>query len=319
MGEPDASTRSTEATGHAPVLAEAVLAGVDPQPGEIVLDATIGRGGHAALILPRLAPGGRLIGLDLDPANAAFAEQRLRDHPSANDVRLDIQHGDFAAVREHLDRLGVNRIDALLADLGFASNQMDEPARGFSFQHDAPLDMRLDPTQDRTAADLLAELEPQELADVIYQYGEERLSRVIARKVVERRDVEPIKTTMELAAICRAAYGRLGGRQRIHPATRTFMALRIAVNRELERLEALLGQLPDLLAAGGRAAVIGFHSLEDRRVKQAFRQWADDGRAILPRRKPHQADDAERAANPRSRSAKLRVLHWRGGATGGDA
>jgi 16S rRNA (cytosine1402-N4)-methyltransferase len=204
--------------------------------------------------------------------------------------------------------LGADSVDLLLADLGFASPQMDDPQRGFSFAEDGPLDMRMDSTAGATAADLVNELPADELANVIYQYGEERLSRVIARKIVEQRRDSPIKTTRQLAELCAAAYGPRAGRQRIHPATRTFMALRIAVNDELNRLERLLDQLPELIGPSGRAAIISFHSLEDRQVKHAFRRYAAESGVRLLTKKPLRPKPDERHANPRCRSAKLRAI-----------
>lgn len=311
--------------GHTPVLVEATLERLSPGPGEVMLDATVGRGGHAEAILPRLAPGGRYIGLDLDAENVAYARRRLDRVAQAKaagvgeaagegggSVGVVVRKGDFAEGSATLEALGVERVDLLLADLGFASTQMDNAERGMSFTADAPLDMRLDRESGPTAAALLATLGEGELADILWRFGEERFSRRIARKIVERRRDKPISTTRDLADLCASAYGPSGRRQRVHPATRAFMALRIAVNRELERLESLLETLPRLMAPGGRAAIISFHSLEDRAVKRAFRRYADAGAAERLTRKPVIADEAERAVNPRSRSAKLRAVRWVG-------
>jgi 16S rRNA (cytosine1402-N4)-methyltransferase len=308
---------ATADAGHLPVLVEPVLRLLDPRPGQAVLDCTVGRGGHAAAILPRLAPGGRYIGLDVDAGNLAFARRRLADPP----VPLHLLHRNFAQARAALDELAVPGVDLLLADFGFSSNQMTDPARGFSFQSDGPLDMRLDPTAPTTALDLVASLPERELADLIYQYGEERASRRIARKIVEARRESPITTTALRADVVRHALGVRppkksdGGRPRrwqkhgrIDPATRTFMALRIAVNDELGVIERLLADLPLLLARGGRAALISFHSLEDRLVKHAFLALEKSGRGERVTNKPVVAGDEEVAGNPRSRSAKLRVL-----------
>jgi len=285
-----------------------------PGPGLVMLDCTLGRGGHASLIAPMLAPGGRYVGLDVDPANIAYARTVLNGAP----VRVDLVNANFATARAVLDELGVGRVDLLLADLGFASNQMSDASRGMSFQVEGPLDMRLDPSLPQTAADLVNHLPERELADVIYRYGEERLSRKIARKIVEERQRSPILTTTGLAQIVRRAYGpmhrsggaRRSGRPRLDPATRTFMALRIAVNEELGVLERLLGGLPSLMNGGGRAAIISFHSLEDRLVKHAFMDLHRSGVARRLTPKPVTAGDAERDANPRSRSAKLRAVEW---------
>jgi 16S rRNA (cytosine1402-N4)-methyltransferase len=298
--------------GHCPVLPEQVLALLDPKPGQTILDCTVGRAGHAALILPRLAPGGHYIGLDLDPANLDFARQRLTGLAAAipgNPVRIDLIHANFISARSALENLGVARVDLLLADLGFASPQVDDPGRGLSFTREGPLDMRLDPgAAIPDAAHLVNHLPEHDLADVIYRYGEERFSRRIARKIIDARRQSPITTTTELARIVRAAYGSYGRSQRIDPATRTFMALRIAVNAELEALDQLLIAVPELLAPGGVAAVISFHSLEDRRVKQVFMQLHQAGRARRLTAKPLTAGEDEVRDNPRSRSAKLRAI-----------
>jgi 16S rRNA (cytosine1402-N4)-methyltransferase len=293
--------------GHVPVLLQPVLDLLRPQPGQAVLDCTLGRAGHAAALIP-LIPGGRFIGLDRDPDNAAWSRARLEPLAESHGVELKVNHANFAEwVRQTSDRF-----DAVLADLGFASNQMDDAERGFSFQGDGPLDMRLDPSGGTTAGDLVNSLPERDLADLIYRYGEERLSRRIARKIVERRGVEPIKTTGALADLCRRAYppprARKSGGRGIHPATRTFQALRIAVNGELEALDTLLGRLPGLLKPNGRIGIISFHSLEDRPVKQRFLQLQQDGVAERLTRKPITAELPEVSANPRSRSAKLRGL-----------
>lgn len=308
--EEDVPSFDTSA-GHVAVLPGEVLHYLDPRPGQVMLDGTLGRAGHASLIVPRLAPGGRYIGLDVDPANIAFGKTALAGAP----VGVDLIKANFAQARQVLDVLQVERVDLLLADLGFASSQMSDPARGFSFNLEGPLDMRLDPELAVTAADLVNQLPERDLADLIYRYGEERLSRKIARKIVEERQRSPILNTKDLSQIVRRAYGFGSGpgrygRSKIDPATRTFMALRIAVNEELGALEQLLGGLSKLIRPGGRAVIISFHSLEDRLVKQAFAQWERQGSARRLTRKPVVAQEAERQANPRSRSAKLRALEW---------
>lgn len=306
--------------GHIPVLLNEVLGLLDldeDRPGIAVFDGTLGRGGHASHIIPRLGPGGTYIGVDLDAGNLGFAEDRLKPIAKQSDVRLHLCHESFANAANVLESLGIAHIDRLLVDLGFASNQVDDPSRGLSFKQDGPLDMRLDPTGPTTAADLVNRLGEAELADVIYLYGEERLSRRIARKIVQQRAVEPISTTTELAELCRRAYrparsGRPGhgpgrGGSRIDPATRTFQALRIAVNGELDALEALLRQVPALLADDGRCGIISFHSLEDRLVKRSFLEADQDEVLNRVTRKPVTACEQEQQDNPRSRSAKLRV------------
>ena len=293
---------------HKPVLSEQVVEHLQPKPGMVCVDCTVGQGGHAAMLAEAISPGGRLIGLDVDDRNLAYARRRLADAP----VPVDLVHANFATVRSVLASKGVDRADLLLADLGFSSNQVEDGARGLSFQLDGPLDMRLNPELKQTAADLVNDLPERELADLIYRFGEERFSRKIARKIVEQRSQAPILKTEALACVVRRAYGIGTGRQRIDPATRTFMALRIAVNGELEALDQLLRQLPAVLGGDGAACLISFHSLEDRKVKQAFAQWSKAGVARRLTGKPVIADEAERHANPRSRSAKLRAIRMTG-------
>ncbi len=302
--------------GHTPVLGREVLELLSPRGGEVCVDCTAGRGGHAAMVGPRLAPGGRMVCLDVDPANLDFARRRLE----GIDVPVTFIHGNFEHAPALLARAGVSGVDLLLADLGFASTQVDDPSRGLSFREDGPLDMRLDRSTDVTAADLVNRLPEGELADVIYQFGEERRSRRIARKIAEVRKQGPIKTTAQLAEVVRRAASAPGGggrarkakgtRSRIDPATRTFQALRIAVNRELEVLDRLLQDAPAMMRPGGRVAIISFHSLEDRRVKQAMLAWQQAGRGRRLTRKPVTAAEEETRANPRSRSAKLRAFEF---------
>jgi 16S rRNA (cytosine1402-N4)-methyltransferase len=297
MTEPD-----EEMPRHVPVLAAEVLELLSPQPGEVFVDATVGAGGHARLIASRLLPGGRLIALDCDPEMLALARPRLEGLP------VTLVHSGFDRVRDVLAEAGIDQVDGLLADLGFCSDQMESASRGFSFSQEGPLDMRLDTTTGETAADLLRRLNERDLADLFWEYGEERFSRRIARRIVEERRTAPLETTTQLAQLVRRCVPRprSGGRRRlpIDPATRVFQALRIAVNDELGSLDRLLALLPVCLRPGGRAAIISFHSLEDRRVKQAFRQrevWQE------LTRKPVTAGDEEVRGNPRARSAKLRV------------
>jgi 16S rRNA (cytosine1402-N4)-methyltransferase len=279
---------------HVPVLAAAVLRLLDPQPAQTWVDCTVGAGGHSRLVADRLGPTGRLIGLDQDPTMLGLARPRLEGLP------VTLVHANFDQLPEVLRNLGVETVDGVLADLGFASDQMDAGGRGLSFRADGPLDMRLDPTAGATAAHLVNTMSEAGLADVFWEFGEERHSRRVARRVVERRQVKPFETTADLAEVVRRSVPRSGG---LDPATRVFQALRIAVNDELGSLDRLLAALPRVVKPGGRAAVISFHSLEDRRVKQAFRTaaWAP------VTKKPVEADAAEVARNPRARSAKLRV------------
>lgn len=300
---------------HIPVLLREVVKLLAPAPGETFVDGTAGLGGHASAVAERLVPGGRVVLNDLDSGNLARASERVRA-VAGDDVEIVAIHGSFADLPAALVERGV-RADCFLADLGFASNQVDDPERGLSFKADGPLDMRLDPTAGMTAADLIAELPEDELADLIYRFGEERLSRRIAQKLVEARRIRPILTTGALASVVRSAYPASMARgSRIDPATRTFQALRIAVNGELDHLGRLLGSIEKgaeaggagWLAGGARVGVISFHSLEDRPVKQAFQDLS--GRGLVDRltRKPVVAGAEESATNPRSRSAKLRGI-----------
>jgi 16S rRNA (cytosine1402-N4)-methyltransferase len=280
---------------HVPVLPAETLQLLDPKPGETWVDCTLGAAGHGRMIAEKIGPAGRLVGLDQDPTMLAFARRRLEGLPAT------LVHANFDQLGEVLANLGIDTVDGVLADLGFASDQMDSAERGMSFRANAPLDMRLNTTAGETAADLVNRMSEAALADVFWEYGEERHSRRVAKRIVERRQTKRIETTLELADIVRSCVPRSGG---IDPATRVFQALRIAVNDELGALERLLVTLPRVLKPGGRAGIISFHSLEDRRVKQAFRTagvWSP------VTRKPVEADAEEQARNPRSRSAKLRV------------
>ncbi len=290
--------------GHRPVLTEAVARLLAPAGRAVLLDCTVGRGGHAERLLSQAGAQATLIGIDVDEENLLFARRRLERFGP----RVRLFQANFREVFEVLRQANVDAVDALLADLGVASTHLDEPERGFSFAAEGPLDMRLDRRSETTAADLVNTQPERELADLIYRWGEERLSRRIARAIVRERAERPIRTTGRLAEICRRAYPPKARRGRIHPATRTFQALRIAVNDEIGALETLLGRLPDVLSGGGRAAIISFHSLEDRPVKRRFRDLAEAGQVRLLTRKPLRPDEEEVAANPRSRSARLRAI-----------
>jgi 16S rRNA (cytosine1402-N4)-methyltransferase len=285
---------------HIPVLTEEILALLDPQPGQAIVDCTVGAGGHAKAIVGKLGESGRLIGLDQDPAMLTLAEQALAGSPTT------LIHGNFEDLPEILQKLQTGPVDAILADLGFCSDQLADPRRGLSFSQDGPLDMRLDPTRGEPASNLVQRLRENELADIFWQFGEERHSRRIARKIVEVRKTAAIATTSQLAELVRGCLPRQ--RHPIDPATRVFQALRIAVNDELGALERLLNRLPELLKPGGKAAIISFHSLEDRFVKRAFRQ-AEFFEVIT--KKPRVAGEEEVRHNPRARSAKLRVARRR--------
>src|ERR1051325_7242302 len=282
---------------HVPVLTKEVLHWLDPKPGQIVVDATVGVGGHAALLWQRIQPQGTLIALDQAPAMLAAARERIVGHVIWRQRNFE----DLPAV---LAELNITAVDAILADIGFCSDQMHDPARGFSFQSDGPLDMRLDPTTGEPASNLLRRLSEKELADIFSQFGEERHSRSVAAKIVEARRKTPITTTGQLADLVRGCVPRSRGHA-IDPATRVFQALRIAVNDELGALERFLQIAPECLKPGGRIAIISFHSLEDRLVKKAFRNSSEWGKELT--RKPVQASDAEVRDNPRARSAKMRV------------
>ena len=280
---------------HVAVLARESLDALQVRAGGTYVDATFGAGGHAALILDALGPAGRLIALDADPAASARA---------IADSRFTLVQANFRDLAMQLDALGIATVDGVLFDLGVSSMQLDEAERGFSFRAAAPLDMRMDPSRGESAAEFLATRDEREIADAIYRYGEERASRRIARAIVALRDAgTPVRDTLDLAGVVARAI-RAPAHARIHPATRTFQALRIAVNDELGALRDGLAAALARTAPGGRIAVISFHSLEDRIVKHTFRE---DPRARAVTRKPLVAADDEVAANPRARSAKLRV------------
>ncbi len=281
---------------HRPVLLDEVVSGLDPKPGAVLLDGTVGAGGHARALAERVGPSGRVIGLDRDPAMLALAEEATRGLP------VTLVQSSYDDADSVLDDLGIDRVDGILLDLGLSSDQLSWADRGFSFSQDGPLDMRFDPKTRKSAADLVNDLSEKELADLIYELGEERHSRRIAWRIVENRRVEPIVTTARLAEIVRKSVpGKWGP---IDPATRTFQALRIAVNRELEILDETLLNVAQWLEPGGRVAIVSFHSLEDRRVKHAFR---NDPELDVLTKKPVTASAEEIRTNPRARSAKLRV------------
>ncbi len=282
---------------HLPVMLAEVLAGLSPQPGGIYVDGTLGGGGHSRALAERVGPDGTIIAMDRDPAAVEAATQHLAGLP----VRP--LQANFCDLPEVLAELGFEAVDGILLDLGLSSDQLADPDRGFSFSSTGPLDLRFNPMQGKPAWRLLERLSAEHLADLIYQYGEERYSRRIARAIIQRRRDQPVVTAADLAELIRGCVPR-SRHGRIDPATRTFQALRIAVNDELKSLEIALRRLPDCLRPGGRLAVISFHSLEDRPVKEAFR---NDPRLTSLTRKPITPSDVETAENPRSRSAKLRL------------
>lgn len=287
-------------TVHVPVLPQEVLTWLDPRPGQIFVDGTLGGGGHTRLLAERVGDEGTVIAVDRDVAALERAEKTLAGLP------VKVAHANFVEIPKILDSLEIDQVDGILLDLGLSSDQLADDQRGFSFDSQGPLDLRFDFRDKKTAADLVNHLKEKDLADLIYGNGEERLSRRIAKKICHVRKETPIVTARQLADIVVSCYPRQAGsgRGRIHPATRTFQALRIAVNRELSSLETALETLPDRLKPGGRLAIISFHSLEDRPVKQAFN---DDPRLKPLTKKPIVASEEETQQNPRSRTAKLRV------------
>ncbi len=318
-----AAAERTSGFAHTPVLLDEVLEYLQPRPGGVFVDATVGGGGHARAILEALAPGGHLVALDRDPEALDAARGILLPLATGLGVRLDFVHSNYAALDARLDELGLGLVDGVLFDLGVSSHQLDTPERGFSYRADAPLDMRMDPTQGTTAYHLVNGLSEDELTDLIRRFGEERWARRIANFIVcHRQERGLIETTGELVEIIKAAVPRTARRDGPHPARRTFQALRIGVNNELGSLEAALRAACFRLRAGGRVVVLSFHSLEDRTAKTVFRELAR-GCTCPPEwpvcrcgkqpeihplvGRPLQATAGELEANPRSRSAKLRA------------
>lgn len=282
---------------HVSVLLNEVLEALQPQPGQHIVDGTLGGGGHTRAIAAKVGPEGAVLAIDRDPAAIAAAEANLRGLP------VLLAHASYRELPELLREVNWPPVDGVVLDLGLSSDQLADRERGFSFDADGPLDLRFDPTVGEPAARLVNQLKVENLANLIYELGEERYSRRVARAIAEAREQAPIRTAAELAAIVRRVVPK-SRHERIDPATRTFQALRIAVNDELGALHDILQSLPQCVRPGGRVAIISFHSLEDRMVKQAFR---DDARYHVITRRPITASEEELAANPRSRSAKLRV------------
>jgi 16S rRNA (cytosine1402-N4)-methyltransferase len=287
---------------HVPVMTREVVALLRPERGGLYVDCTVGLGGHARALLE--AGAERLIGLDRDPDALAVARETLAPWSD----RIELEHADYRDLPSVLTARGITGCDGALADLGVSSLQLDAVDRGFSFRRDEPLDMRMDRSQGPTLAQLLRDIDEGPLADAIFQFGEERFSRRIARAIVMTRERAPLETTGQLADVVRRAVPRKGY-QRIDPATRTFQALRIMVNRELEGLDAFLASAAERLLAGARLAVISFHSLEDRIAKHGFRALERAGAALrIVTKRPLMPSEAEVEANPRARSAKLRAI-----------
>lgn len=294
---------STAQTVHIPVLLQQVIDGLAVRPTDVVVDGTAGGGGHARALLERLSPGGKYIAIDADRAALARVHTVL-----GHDSRVTFVHGNFRTLDEHLLSAGVEKFDKLFLDLGLSSDQLDIETRGFSFSKEEPLGMTLCDAPGEgvtTAWHVVNEWSEQSIADVLYGFGGERKSRAIARAIVSRRDTHSIETTRELADIVLSVVPRRG---RVHPATKTFQAIRIAVNDELGALETVFAKALPRMRVGGRIAVITFHSLEDRIVKRVFKKWQDEGEGHVLTKRPVVADKAEVCVNPRARSAKLRIF-----------
>jgi 16S rRNA (cytosine1402-N4)-methyltransferase len=321
MGTPDDATPGIPApdgAGHRPVLLTPLIESLQPRPGQTAVDATLGAGGVTAALLERVSPGGHVIAIDRDQSAVDAGHRRFALPGGA----VEIARGDFADLGDIVRSLGVAAVDAVAFDLGISSLQLDDPARGFSFRFDGPLDMRMDPSSGETAAHLVDSLTADELASLIREYGDERFARAIANRIARTRELVPITTTTQLRELVEQVVPRRFWPKRIHPATRTFQALRIAVNHELESLEKGLQAAISILRPGGRLGVISFHSLEDTLVKNALHVAAQN--CVCPPQQPHctcvhratlflltrkviRPDAAELATNPRSRSARLRV------------
>ena len=314
----DRNAAEDQSYGHKPVLLDECLEALAIRPDGIYLDGTLGRAGHSLEIVRRLTGGGRLIGVDRDETALAAAEERLAEYRD----RVSLVHSNFSAIHEILDSLGLEKIDGMLFDLGVSSPQLDDAQRGFSYMHDAPLDMRMDRTAGLTARDVVNMWSYEELRRILFEYGEERYAPVIAKHIVRERELAPIETTGQLTDIIKKAMPPAALREKQHPAKRSFQAIRIAVNGELDELEPMMEAAADRLNVGGRLAVISFHSLEDRIIKKAMQRLATgctcppefpvcvcgkQPKMKLVHRKPVVSTAAELEYNPRARSAKLRV------------
>ncbi len=288
---------------HRPALVEAVVSLLKPERGGIYLDATVGGGGHARAILEAAPKGTRLIGLDWDEEAILAARDALEEFGE----RVILVRENFANLGRVLDRLAVPQVDGILLDLGPSLHQLVEGYRGFSLHADGPLDMRMDRRLPLTAADLVNRAPLEELERIIREYGEEPKAKAVAKAIVRARKERPLGTTLQLLEVVSKALGKSVGRGRIHPATRTFMAIRIAVNRELDHLKEALSAIPDRLKVGGRVVIISYHSLEDRMVKEQLRKWKEEGRFEILTRKPVTPTEEEVRRNPSARGAKLRA------------
>lgn len=288
---------------HKPVMYKEALEYLDPKPGDIIIDATVGLGGHTEELIKRVRPGGRVIGIDRDEESLSYAGDRLKDYADS----LLLVHGDFRQIDEIMRKLGIDKVDGILYDFGLSSFQIQDAKRGFSFNREGPLDMRMDRNSYISAYDLVNNLTESEISNMLKLYGQERWHNRIARFVVQERSRSPISTTTQLSNIVLRSMPYHRGHWHIHPATRTFMALRIAVNRELEAIDSSLIKSADLLNKGGRICAISFHSLEDRIVKNNFKKFAKEGRLKIVTAKPLRPSFLEIRENRRARSAKFRV------------
>lgn len=295
---------------HIPVLLNEVVNGLKLQKGRVIVDGTINGGGHAREIITRIMPEGMFIGIEWDRAVCARTKEALHKEFSQYASVIVCEWGNYKNIKTIIEKYGVSKIDGILIDLGFSSLDLEESRRGFSFQKDEILDMRYDNTSGAPAWQMLAQADEKTIADKLFEYGEERYSRSIARAIVRARTTESISHTNRLAEIVRAAVPKSYRYGKIHPATKTFQALRIWVNSELDNIRALCDSLPDVLAHGARVAIISFHSLEDRIVKQWFVKAKKEYNCHIITKKPIVATNEEQKRNPRSRSAKLRILEW---------
>jgi len=288
---------------HNPVLLKEIIGFLSLAPGQIIVDATMGGAGHSEQILQRITPGGMLIGIDRDEEMLRLASERLRLFEGS----FKLINKNFKYLKEILKNIGVNKANGIIFDLGISSIQMEAWQRGFSIKNDGPLDMRMDRNQTLTAKDLVNRLRETELSEIIRDFGEERFHRRIAKKIVEERKHKEISTTAELSDVVLRSLPYSHNKYKIHPATRTFQAIRIKVNDELGSIKEALNALPDSLEKGARCCVVSFHSLEDRIAKNTFKEFKAHGLFNILSKKPIMADENEVIANPRSRSAKLRV------------
>jgi 16S rRNA (cytosine1402-N4)-methyltransferase len=289
---------------HTSVLLEEALHWLDLSPGKTIIDGTLGLGGHAGRILERLGPDGKLYGFDKDPDALEIARENLKEYGD----RAMLFHDDFKDIAARMNTLGVKSADGVLLDLGVSSMQLDRPERGFSFRGDGPLDMRMNPGQDLTAKTIVNDYPKEEIMNILWKFGEERFARRIAERIDAERSRRSIDTTAQLASVVSQAVPSSYRYGRIHPATRTFQALRIVVNDEVDALQEFLSHATEYLGDGGKIVVISFHSLEDRAVKWSFRDLHKNKRGTILTKKPVEASEAEAASNPRSRSAKLRAF-----------